>query len=199
MAYYYNPWGRLSVYIAENMETIPLDYSKAIRPAVKVMLTALHNTTVTPDNWVLHLVKFIEQSPYPRRAQKHLLVIGLDLVIRAETKYSLWRKSANADIMYSNLKGWVSDLKRYDLAKPDHRERWKKDLHDLYVLLTVSSCRYLCIPNDSDAWRARTAKVLICSKYIEEVDSIVKRLLTCPEPEPEQSYYLTGERYTSTD
>ena len=197
MAYYYNPWGRLSVYIAENMETIPLDYSTAIRPAVKVMLTALHNTTVTPDNWVLHLVKFIEQSPYPRRAQKHLLVIGLDLVIRAETKYSLWRKSANADIMYSNLKGWVSDLKRYDLAKPDHMERWKKGLHDLYILLAVLSCRYLGIPDDSDAVIVHTAKVLLCSKYIEEVDSTLKSLLTCTEYE--QDYYLTGERYTSTD
>ena len=197
MAYYYNPWGRLSVYIAENMETIPLDYSTAIRPAVKVMLTALHNTTVTPDNWVLHLVKFIEQSPYPRRAQKHLLVIGLDLVIRAETKYSLWRKSANADIMYSNLKGWVSDLKLYDLGKPDHMERWKKGLHDLYILLAVLSCRYLGIPDDSDAVIVHTAKVLLCSKYIEEVDSTLKSLLTCTEYE--QDYYLTGERYTSTD
>ena len=197
MAYYYNPWGGLSVYIAENMETIPLDYSTAIRPAVKVMLTALHNTTVTPDNWVLHLVKFIEQSPYHRRAQKHLLVIGLDLVIRAETKYSLWRKSANADIMYSNLKGWVSDLKRYDLVKPDHMERWKKDLHDLYILLAVLSCRYLGIPDDSDAVIVHTAKVLICSKYIEEVDSTLKSLLTCTEYE--QDYYLTGERYTYTD
>ena len=197
MAYYYNPWGRLSVYIAENMETIPLDYSTAIRPAVKVMLTALHNTTVTPDNWVLHLVKFIEQSPYHRRAQKHLLVIGLDLVIRAETKYSLWRKSANADIMYSNLKGWVSDLKRYDLGKPDHMESWKKDLHYLYILLAVLSCRYLGIPDDSDAVIVHTAKVLLCSKYIEEVDSTLKSLLTCTEYE--QDYYLTGERYTSTD
>lgn len=197
MAYYYNPWERLSVYIAENIELIPLGYSESIRPAVKVMLTALHNTTVTPDNWVLRLVKFVEQSPYPRKAQKELLGIGLDLVIRAETTYSRLRRTRSADIMYSTLKSWVWEFKQYDLVKPDHMERWKKDLHDLYVLLAVSSCRYLCIPNDSDAWRVRTTKVFICSKYIEEVDSIVKSLLTSTESE--QSYYLTGERYTSMD
>ena len=197
MAYYYNPWARLSVYIAENIERVPFGYSTAIRPAVKGMLTALHNTTVTPDNWVLHLVEFVSQAPYPRKAQKELLGIGLDLVIRAETTYSRLRRTSREDIMYSNLKGWVADLKRYDLVKPDHMERWNNDLHDLYRLLAVSSCRYLCIPNDSDAWRVSTAKVLICSKYIEEVDSTLKSLLTCTEYE--QDYYLIGERYTSMD